>query len=154
MNYDPDQEGCKDMFLCLIRMYLLPPDDMAEYGIRLPNIPKTAQPKANIKEALAVLSGHHHLIDTAKLKVRTYVSRQPCTLYCIMTNNCDRACPLHSKKLKIVLLVPYLSSTDLSGYGSHVGVPSMVKMLFNSFALLLEVFPSSSSSSSKDSMST
>ncbi len=44
-------------------MYLSPPD-LSEYGIRLP---EATQLEANVKDALSVLTKHHHLIDTTKV---------------------------------------------------------------------------------------
>ena len=64
MNYDPEQEHRKDVYLCLINMYLSPPD-LKGFGIEIPE--DTAQPEANVKDALSVLTRHHHLIDTTKV---------------------------------------------------------------------------------------
>ena len=64
MNYDPEQEHRKDVYLCLINMYLSPPD-LKDFGIEIPE--DTAQPEANVKDALSVLTRHHHLIDTTKV---------------------------------------------------------------------------------------
>ena len=63
MNYDPDQEKSKDVYLCLIKMYLSPPN-LEDYGIRLPD---ATQPEANVRDALSMLTRHHHLMDTAKV---------------------------------------------------------------------------------------
>ena len=62
-NYDPEQEKSKDVYLCLIKMYLSPPN-LADYGIRLPD---GLQPEANVRDALSMLTRHHHLMDTAKV---------------------------------------------------------------------------------------
>lgn len=64
MNYDPDQEKSKDVYLCLIKMYLSPPD-LADYGIRL--LDNTTKPETNVRAALSVLTKHHHLIDTTRV---------------------------------------------------------------------------------------
>ena len=53
------------VYLCLIKMYLSPPN-LAEYGIRLPD---GSQPEANVNDALRVLTAHHDLIDTAKVRM-------------------------------------------------------------------------------------
>ena len=65
-NYDPEQEHRKDVYLCLINMYLSPPD-LKGFGIEIPE--DTAQPEANVKDALSVLTRHHHLIDTTKVRL-------------------------------------------------------------------------------------
>ena len=64
MNYDPEKEHRKDVYLCLINMYLSPPN-LKGFGIEIPE--DTAQPEANVKDALSVLTRHHHLIDTTKV---------------------------------------------------------------------------------------
>ena len=51
------------MYLCLINMYLSPPDP-ASYGITLP---ECELPEPNVKAALAVLTSHHHMMDTTKV---------------------------------------------------------------------------------------
>lgn len=62
-NYDPEREESREVYLCLIKMYLSPPN-LADYGIRLPD---GSQPDANVEDALKVLASHHGLIDTAKV---------------------------------------------------------------------------------------
>ena len=62
-NYDPEREESREVYLCLIKMYLSPPN-LADYGIRLPD---GSQPEANVEDALKVLASHHGLIDTAKV---------------------------------------------------------------------------------------
>ena len=62
MNYDPDKEESREVYLCLFKMYLSPPD-MEQYGIR---VPAGSQPEANVDDALRVLMAHHSVIDTAK----------------------------------------------------------------------------------------
>ena len=64
-NYDPEQERSKDVYLCLIKMYLSPPN-LGDYGIQLPG--DATQPEANVKDSLSVLTRHHHLIDTTKVR--------------------------------------------------------------------------------------
>jgi hypothetical protein len=63
MTYDPEREESREVYLCLFRMYLSPPD-MAEFGIR---VPEGSQPEASVDDALRVLMAHHPLIDTAKV---------------------------------------------------------------------------------------
>ena len=65
MNYNPEQEHSKDVYLCLIKMYLSPPN-LKELGIRMPD--NTTQPDTNVKDALSVLTRHYHLIDTIKVR--------------------------------------------------------------------------------------
>ena len=62
-NYDPEKEDSREVYLCLIRMYLSPPN-LADYGIR---VPEGSQPEPNVDDALRVLMSHHHVIDTAKV---------------------------------------------------------------------------------------
>ncbi len=62
-NYDSEREESREVYLCLIKMYLSPPN-LADYGIRLPD---GSQPEANVEDALKVLSSHHGVIDTAKV---------------------------------------------------------------------------------------
>ena len=63
MNYDPDREDSRDVYLCLINMYLSPPK-LEEYGI---SVDKSERPVRNVKAALDVLTSHHHLMDTTKV---------------------------------------------------------------------------------------
>lgn len=63
-NYDPDKEDSKDVYLCLIKMYLSPPN-LTDYGIK---VPEGSQPEPNVDDALRVLMSHHHVIDTAKVQ--------------------------------------------------------------------------------------
>ena len=63
MTYDPNHEESREVYLCLFKMYLSPPN-MEEFGIR---VPEGSQPEASVDDALRVLMAHHSLIDTAKV---------------------------------------------------------------------------------------
>ena len=62
-NFDPNHDESRDVYLCLFKMYLSPPD-LEEFGIR---VPEGSQPEANVDDALKVLMSHHSRIDTAKV---------------------------------------------------------------------------------------
>ena len=64
MTYDPNHEESREVYLCLFKMYLSPPN-MEEFGIR---VPEGSQPEASVDDALRVLMAHHSLIDTAKVR--------------------------------------------------------------------------------------
>ncbi len=63
VNYDQDREESRDVYLCLINMYLSPPR-LEEYGI---SVAKSERPVRNVKAALDVFTAHHHLMDTTKV---------------------------------------------------------------------------------------
>ena len=63
MTYDPNHGESREVYLCLFKMYLSPPN-MEEFGIR---VPEGSQPEASVDDALRVLMAHHSLIDTAKV---------------------------------------------------------------------------------------
>ena len=65
-------------------MYLSPPN-LAEYGIRLPD---GSQPEANVNDALRVLTAHHDLIDTAKVKACVCIYVCVCACVCVCTCMC------------------------------------------------------------------
>ncbi len=78
MNYDPYDPKSQDVYLCLIEMYLSPPN-LSDLGINIPNTP--TQPEANVRDALSVLTKHHQLIDT--VKVRACVCVCVCVRVCV-----------------------------------------------------------------------
>ena len=63
MNYDPEKEESREVYLCLFKMYLSP-QNLEEFGI---HVPEGSQPEANVDDALRVLLAHHNQIDTAKV---------------------------------------------------------------------------------------
>lgn len=76
VNYDPDREECRDVYLCLINMYLSPPR-LEEYGI---SVAKSERPVRNVKAALDVLTAHHHLMDTTKVRWSSGLCSELCQL--------------------------------------------------------------------------
>ncbi|XP_070577538.1 vam6/Vps39-like protein [Ptychodera flava] len=60
-TYDPNREGNKNVYLCLLRMYINPPD-ASTLGVMV----NAESPKPNTEAALAVLEQHFDKIDTAK----------------------------------------------------------------------------------------
>ena len=67
MTYDPNHEESGEVYLCLFKMYLSPPN-MEDFGIR---VPEGSQPEASVDDALRVLMAHHNVIDTAKVRIDT-----------------------------------------------------------------------------------
>ncbi|XP_006825770.1 vam6/Vps39-like protein [Saccoglossus kowalevskii] len=60
-NYDPDKEGNKNVYLCLLKMYINPPD-ASTLGVMV----NAESAKPNIDASLCVLKLHQYKIDMAK----------------------------------------------------------------------------------------
>uniref|UniRef100_A0A671XC74 VPS39 subunit of HOPS complex n=1 Tax=Sparus aurata TaxID=8175 RepID=A0A671XC74_SPAAU len=61
-HYDSSQEGNKDVYLSLLRMYLSPPDVHCLGPIKM----ELSEPQANLQAALHVLELHHSKLNTTK----------------------------------------------------------------------------------------